>query len=65
MSAISSATNGFENARALLELTSQRLSEGYITPEVVSAREMAKTQMDVQVSVLKEALAAGPPFLTY
>ena len=58
MSAITSATNGLESARALLDLTSQRISEGHVTPEVVSARDMAKTQMEAQVSVLKEAIAA-------
>ncbi len=58
MSAISSATEGFNMAREVLMKTSEYLAEGHVTPEVVSAGEMAEAQMDAQVSILKEAIAA-------
>ena len=63
MSAISAASSGLEQSRALLDLTSQRIAEGYVSPEVVSAQELAKTKMDAQFSVLKEAIAAEAAIL--
>lgn len=58
MSAIGAATRGMDMAHMVMEKASLAISEGVITPEIVSAQSMAETQMDVQVSVLKEALAA-------
>lgn len=58
MSAIDSAINGLDMARAILDRTSLALSEGHITPEVIIAREAAEVQMDAQTAVLKEAIAA-------
>ncbi|CAM2009971.1 hypothetical protein [Acanthopleuribacter pedis] len=58
MDAVSSALAGLDRSRALLDLTAQRLSEGYVLPEVVSAQSTAEVQLETQVSTLKEALAA-------
>jgi len=58
MSAVTSATDGFNMAREVLMKTSEYLAEGHVTPEVVAASEMAEVQMEAQVSMLKEAIAA-------
>ncbi len=63
MDAVSSALAGIDRSRALLDLTSQRISEGYVLPEVVSAQSAAEVQMEAQVSTLKEALAAEAQIL--
>ncbi len=63
MTAINTAINGFDMARALLDRTSLVLSEGHVSPEVITAREMAQVQMEAQNKILKEALAAEAQIL--
>jgi hypothetical protein len=63
MSAISSATQSLDLARAILETASLAISEGVITPEIVSAQEQAEVQIEAQTRVLKEALAAEAQIL--
>ena len=58
MDALGSALNGLEMARLLAEDSAVRISAGQITPEVVSNRTQAETQINVQTQMIKEALAA-------
>jgi hypothetical protein len=58
MDAISAAQGGYAAAQALLAQTGTAIAEGYVTPEVVTARDAALTQADIQVEVLEEALNA-------
>ena len=58
MSPVGTAIDGFHIARELLETAGRHLSEGHLTPEVVSARDLAETQLEAQTSILKEAIAA-------
>jgi len=63
MDAISAASGSLAQYQALLEVSSQRLSEGYVTPEVVSAQELAQVQIEAQTNLLKEALATQTQIL--
>ena len=58
MTAINAAISGLDMARAILDRTGQAIAEGYVSAEVVTARDQAQTQLEVQANVLKEAIAA-------
>jgi hypothetical protein len=56
MDSISSASRGIDYANQILATTTQRVSEGNVTPEVVSAGEIAQQLLEVQTNILKESL---------
>ncbi len=58
MDPVSSATSSLAHYQRLLEVANNALAEGYITPEVVSAQELATAQLEAQTKIFKESLAA-------
>lgn len=57
-SAIDAATNSVAFYQNLLTKANDALAQGVITPEVVSAQELAEVQLEAQTKIFKEALAA-------
>jgi len=53
-----SASRSLEIAQAILERGHSALAEGHVTPEIISAVELAETQAEVQVELLKDAIEA-------
>lgn len=58
MDPISSASRGIDYANQILATTTQRISEGSVSAEVVSASDMAQQLLEVQTNLLKESLQA-------
>lgn len=56
MDPVSSASRGIDYANQILATTTQRVSEGNVTPEVVSAGDIAQQLLEVQTNLLKESL---------
>jgi len=63
MDAVGAASGSIAHYQRLLDVANTRLSEGYVTPEVVSAQALAETQLEAQTKIFKEALAAETQIL--
>ena len=58
MDPVGAASGSIAHYQHVLDVANQRLSEGIITPEVVSAQALAETQLEAQTKIFKEALEA-------
>lgn len=58
MEVVSGAQRSVELAQAILDRTNSALANGHVSIDTISAQQIAETQAEVQVEVLKEAIAA-------
>ena len=56
MDGITAAGNSISQYQRILDVANNAIAEGVITPEVVSAQELAEAQIEAQTEVFKDAL---------